>query len=190
MAKKFPAMTPEHIEFIQRQKIFFVGSSPLSAEHRVNVTPKGYDCLRVLGESRVAYLDASGSGNDTSANLMENGRITLMFCSFETNPLIMRLYGKGRVILPGEEGWDELIPLFPWIPGGRQIIEATIDLVQTSCGFGVPFFEYKGERETLAKSGAKKEENGMEAYWVEKNAVSIDGLPTPLGLRLGNKADE
>lgn len=183
MGKRFPAMNPEHVAFIERQKIFFVGTAALSADHHVNVTPKGYDCLRVLSPNRVAYLDLTGSGNDTSAHLLENGRITFMFCAFEGAPMVLRLFGQGKVVLPGAVGWDELAPRFPTLPGTRQIIDAQIDLVQTSCGYSIPFFQYAGERDTLVKwADAKGEE--LPAYWEQKNMTSIDGLPTPLGQRL------
>lgn len=113
MGKRFAAMLPQHIEFISKQHIFFVGSAPLSGEGHVNLSPKGYDSLRILSESEAVYLDLTGSGNETAAHLAENGRITLMFAAFEGQPLILRLYGKGRVILPGNEEWEKLEGYFP-----------------------------------------------------------------------------
>ncbi len=184
MGKRFPALQPEHIDFIRRQKVFFVATAALSPDHHVNVSPKGQDTFRVLSPSRVAYLDLTGSGNETSAHLMENGRITLMFCAFEGPPMILRLYGRGRVVCHGRAGWDELCRLFESLPGTRQIIEAEIHLVQTSCGYGVPLLDYVGEREDLARWSQAKGEDGLRAYWEEKNARSIDGLPTPLGEHL------
>lgn len=184
MGKGFAKMTQDHVAFIERQQIFFVGTAPLSPDHHVNVTPKGYDCLRVLSSNRIAYLDLTGSGNDTSANLLENGRITFMFSAFEGAPMVLRLFGRGRVVLPGENDWDELAALFPALPGTRQIVAADIDLVQTSCGYSIPFFTYEGEREALIKWAQAKDEDGLKSYWQEKNRVSINGLATPLGQKL------
>src|SRR5436190_21499365 len=117
MAKVHPEITPELQEFIEKQHFFFVASAPLSPEGHVNLSPKGHDCLRVLSPTRVAYLDMTGSGNETSAHLLENGRITLMFCAVEDAPRILRLYGRGKTILPGSAEWDALIPLFTLYPG-------------------------------------------------------------------------
>lgn len=181
MAKVFPALTPELESFIQSQQIFFVGTAPLAATGHVNLSPKGLNSFRILSSNRVAYLDLTGSGNETSAHLQENGRITFMFCAFQGKPLILRLYGQGQVYLPKQEGWDGLASNFTDIPPGtRQIIVATIDRVQTSCGSGVPFYEYQGQRDVLIPWAEKKGEAGVQAYHREKNMVSIDGLPTPL----------
>jgi hypothetical protein len=177
----FPSMSDKHQAFIKAQQIYFVGSAPLSAEGHVNLSPKGVDSFRILNPNRVAYLDLTGSGNETSAHLRENGRITIMFCAFTGAPLILRLYGHGEVAVRDSERWNELIPLFEDRLGARQIIVAEIDRVQTSCGYGVPFFDHVGQRETIFKWANAKGEDGLEAYWAESNAVSIDGLPTPLG---------
>lgn len=175
------SITDKFAEWIAEQHIFFVGSAPLSAEGRVNLSPKGLDAFRVLSPHKVAYLDLTGSGNETSAHLKENGRITFMFCSFEKAPRILRLYGQGRVILSGDAEWDELKSLYPNYSGVRQIVVADIHSVQTSCGFAVPFMEYVGEREALLRHWDKKGENGgVSQYHQEKNQVSIDGLPTHL----------
>lgn len=182
MGKQFPALLPEHEDFIRRQHVFFVGSAPLSAEGHVNLSPKGHDALRVLSPSRVAYLDLTGSGNETSAHIRENGRITVMFCAFEGPPNVLRLYGSGTVVLPESPDWGELYPLFPPLPGARQIIAVDVHKVQTSCGYAVPFMDYGGERETLQRWALQKGEDGLEQYRLEKNSRSIDGLPTPLGL--------
>lgn len=187
MGKQFDALKPEHEQFIAKQHIFFVGSAPLSADGHVNLSPKGHDVLRILSPNRVAYLDLTGSGNETSAHLMENGRLTIMFCAFEGAPNIMRLYGKGTVVLPDTREWDELYPLFPPLPGARQIIVLDFDLVQTSCGFAVPFMNYEGERETLQRWAAQKGEEGLKHYVAEKNSASIDGMPTPLGVKIGSR---
>ncbi|MDU4698263.1 MULTISPECIES: pyridoxamine 5'-phosphate oxidase family protein [Paenibacillus] len=178
MGKMFDSMLPEHEAFIRRQHLFFVGSAPLSAEGHVNLSPKGYDALRILSSNEVAYLDLTGSGNETAAHLEENGRITIMFAAFEGQPLILRLYGKGRVILPGADDWDRLEALFPKLTGARQIILVSVYGVQTSCGFGVPLFSYDGDRETLIKWAENKGDTGLEDYRRQKNAVSLDGLPS------------
>lgn len=183
MGKLFTAIEPEHEAFIRKQRLFFVGSAPLQADGHVNISPKGYDGFRILSPIEVAYLDLTGSGNETSAHLLENGRITLMFVAFEGAPLILRLYGTGSVALPGSREWDSLAPHFELYPGARQIVHIRLHAVKTSCGFSVPFFDYAGERELL-KTWAQSRGERIEDYRREKNAVSMDGLPTPLGLAL------
>ena len=182
MAKVFEEMESAHKEFIRKQPLFFVATAPLDAAGHVNLSPKGYDTLRVLSSKRIAYLDLTGSGNETSAHLAENGRITFTFCSFSGTAQILRLYGEGRTVLPGSEEWAELLPLFPTIPGTRQIIVAEIHRVQTSCGYAVPLMEFKGERETFRKWAESAGEEKLEAGRKEKNVVSLDGLRTPLGM--------
>ena len=181
MARTYPVITDELRAFIQAQQMFFVGTAPLDTAGHINVSPKGMDCLRVLGPSQVAYLDLTGSGNETSAHLEENGRITFMFCAFAGPPSILRLYGSGTTVLPGSDTWAELLPLFPNYPGVRQIIVADISRVQTSCGFGVPLYEYQGQRDTLLRYAESKGEEKLAAYRQEKNMSSIDGLTTALG---------
>lgn len=180
MGKFHTSILDQHKEFISRQKMFFVASAPLSAEGHVNLSPKGLDSFRVLSSTRVAYMDIVGSGNETSAHILENGRITFMFCAFDGPPNILRLYGKGRTVLPGDADWNELAALFELPLATRQIIVADIHKVQTSCGFGVPLYAYTGERDHSQKWAEKKGPEGLEAYKQEKNLVSIDGLPTPL----------
>lgn len=187
MAQTYPAITDELRRFIEAQQMFFVASAPLAAEGHVNMSPKGLDCLRVLGPLRVAYLDLTGSGNETSAHLRENGRITLMFCAFNGPPRILRLYGTGTTALPDSATWAELSPLFPDVPGARQIIVAEITRVQTSCGFAVPNYEYVGQRDTLIKWANVKGDDGLETYRQQKNACSIDGLLTPLGEQVADE---
>lgn len=181
MGKLFAALLPEHEDFIRKQRIFFVGSAPMDEEGHVNISPKGHDVLRLLSPTSVAYLDLTGSGNETSAHLMDNGRITLMFMAFEGPPMILRLYGTGRVILPGTQEWNELAPHFELLPGARQIIYADLHAVKTSCGYSVPFYSYEGERDTLTRWAETKGEQGLQEYRKEKNALSMDGLLTPLG---------
>jgi len=181
MGKLYQNITDELREFIRAQHLFFVATAPLSAEGHVNLSPKGCDSLRILSPNRVAYLDITGSGIETSAHLLENGRITFMFCAFEGPPKILRLYGTGRPILPEMPEWDELFPLFPNLLGARQIILADIHRVYTSCGYTVPLYEYQGERDTWERWATAKGEDGLIEYRKEKNSASIDGLPTPLG---------
>lgn len=187
MGKRFPAMLPEHEAFIKRQHLFFVGTAPLQAGGHVNLSPKGHDVLRLFSPTEVAYLDLTGSGNETSAHVEENGRITFMFAAFEGAPMILRLYGTGRVILPGTEEWERLSPHFELLPGARQIIWADIHQVQTSCGYSVPFLQYEGERDTLQRWAAHKGEEGLVDYRKEKNSVTLDGLVTPLGRLLAER---
>jgi hypothetical protein len=184
MGKSFPSLLPEHEAFIRGQRIFFVASAPLDTEGHVNLSPKGHDSLRILSSNEVAYLDLTGSGNETSAHLLENGRITFMFVAFEGRPEILRLYGKGRTVLPGDADWDRLAGQFEPFPGMRQIIHAQIYGVKTSCGFSVPFFSYEGERDTLIQWARQKDDDRLEEYRREKNSLSMDGLETPLGVRL------
>lgn len=178
MAKFYPALDDNLKAFITRQHVFFVATAP--DDGRISLSPKGLDGLRVLGDQRVAYLDVTGSGNETAAHLLADGRMTLMFCAFEGAPLILRLYGRGRSIKPGNAEWATLAPLFPTLPGTRQIILLDIESLQTSCGAGVPLYEYRGEREELLRWLEKKGEPGVRDYQHEKNRVSIDGLPTGL----------
>jgi hypothetical protein len=182
MAKVHSEITSAIAEFIGLQHLFFVSSAPLSPEGHINLSPKGLDCFKVLSPLRVAYMDLISSGNETSAHILENGRITFMFCAFEDPPNILRLYGKGRAVLPGQADWEGLAPLFTLYPSTRQIIVADITRVQTSCGFGVPLFEYKGQRDFHHQWSEKKGRAGLEAYRQENNLVSIDGLPTALGV--------
>jgi hypothetical protein len=179
MGKILETITPELVRFIQEQPLFFVATAPLAASGHVNLSPKGLDAFRVLSPSRVAYLDLTGSGNETAAHLQENGRVTFMFCSFGNSPLILRLYGRGRVVLPRSPDWPALIGHFAPYPGIRQIIVAEVDLVQTSCGFGVPQMEVVGQRETLIRWAEGKGEQGLREYRVVKNARSLDGMPAP-----------
>ena len=183
MGKLHNAISTSHKEFIERQHIFFVSTAPLSGDGRINLSPKGLDCFRVLSENKVAYMDLISSGNETSAHTLENGRITIMFCSFEGSPNILRLYGKGFTVLPTSEDWEQYSCHFNIYPSTRQIIVAHIDLVQTSCGFGVPLFDYCGERDIHFDWAAKKGADGLQQYVQQNNLISLDGLPTSLGLQ-------
>lgn len=182
MGKFHAFITDQHKRFIQSQHLFFVGTAPLQAEGHINLSPKGLDSFRVLSPSQVAYMDIVGSGNETSAHILENGRITFMFCAFAGAPNILRLYGKGYTVLPADDRWNEFASHFVILPATRQIIVADIMKVQTSCGFGVPYYEYKGEREHAHEWAETKGAAGLEAYKKEKNSLSMDGLPTPLAI--------
>jgi predicted pyridoxine 5'-phosphate oxidase superfamily flavin-nucleotide-binding protein len=162
--------------FIEAQHIFFVASAPLDAAGHVNISPKGLDTFRILGPTTVAYLDFNGSGVETIAHLKENGRIVLMFCAFQGAPNIFRLYGHGRVIEQLDREFPELIQNFPAYEHKRSIIVVEVDRISDSCGYGVPLFEYKGERRQLELWAQKRATEGLKRYREQKNRHSIDGL--------------
>ena len=175
MAEFFDALDDKHVAMIGKQPMFFVATSADDA--RINLSPKGYDAFRVLSPTQVAYLDLGGSGNETHAHLTADGRITVMFCNFDRPALILRIYGKGRPVLPQDDEWEALSASFTLLPGTRQIFVIDVESVQTSCGWGVPFMEYQDERQTLKKAHAQSD----PAEWEAKAAgrtQSIDGLPT------------
>lgn len=175
MGKLFSQLDDNLRAFIGEQKLFFIATAP--EEGRINLSPKGMDTFRCLDDGTVAFLDLTGSGNEAAAHLAENGRMTVMFCSFSERPMILRLYGRGRVVLPHEGEWAGLRGLFPDLPGERQIIVLSLDSAQTSCGFGVPVYELKEERQTHARWSLQMGEERLREYRAEKNRVSIDGLP-------------
>jgi hypothetical protein len=179
MGKAISSITDDLATFIREQPLFFVATAPLSRDGHVNLSPKGLDTFRLLGDDRVAYLDLTGSGNETAAHLAENGRITFMFCAFSGAPRILRLHGSGWVVVRDSERWAELRPLFREVPGVRQIIEAAITRVATSCGFGVPLLDLVGQRDTLPRWAETKGPEMLARYRREKNTTSIDGLPAP-----------
>jgi len=176
MAKQFTEIEPAIQTFIEQQHVFFVGTA--AADGRVNVSPKGQDTLRVLGSNRVAWLNLTGSGNETAAHLREQNRITLMWCAFEGKPNILRVYGTATVYHPRDAEWAELLPLFPLLPGSRQIVVVDVDLVTTSCGMAVPLLDFRAERNDLNRSMDKRGPELVQEYWHEKNARSLDGKPT------------
>lgn len=181
MAKTFDSIDERLGEFIRKQRIFFTASA--ASEGRVNVSPKDGASLQILNELRVAYLDQTGSGNETAAHVRANGRLTLMFCAFEGAPMILRLYGSARVLPRRSAEYSELLhSAFGGVepPGARQIMVLDVERVQTSCGYGVPLFEYVRERDTLRRWAQSKGEAGLDEYRSQKNVVSIDGLPTGL----------
>src|SRR5690348_5757235 len=178
MASVHDTITSDLREFIERQHVFFVASAPNGPGGHVNLSPKGMDTLRVLSATHVAYLDLTGSGNETAAHLLQNGRVTFMFCAFEGKPMILRLFGRGRAIQPGSSEYEELSSKFPELPGMRQIFVAEITRVQTSCGFGVPVMKFEKERDLLTKWCERKGPQGLAEYRELKNRLSIDNLPT------------
>lgn len=178
MAEFYTSLTQKLCEFMGRQHIFFVATAPY--EGRISLSPKGMDTFRIINPTRVAYLDLTGSGNETAAHLKENARISVMFCSFEKQPMILRLYGKATSVKPGGKSWAELLKKFEPMPGRRQIILLEIESLQTSCGYSIPIFEFVKERETLRNWALKKGEQGLTDYWRTMNQESIDGLPTGL----------
>jgi hypothetical protein len=167
-------LTEEHNAFIAKQPVFFVATAAAGA--RINLSPKGYDAFRVLGPNRVAWLDLGGSGNETHAHLLADGRITIMVCNFAQPPLILRIYGRGRPVLPADAEWNELAGHFDLLPGTRQIFDIAVESVQTSCGWGVPVMTLERERPSLLKHHARAD----PAEWAGKyrtRRTSIDGLP-------------
>jgi hypothetical protein len=176
MAKRFSELSDKLTAFIQEQALFFVGTA--DREGRVNVSPKGMDSLRVLSPRKVAWLNLTGSGNETAAHVRVLPRMTLMFCSFGPQPLILRLYGQARVTHAGDSDWARLCALFPSFAGARQVFELDVDLVQTSCGFAVPYYEFAGERATLTNWANNRGDDGIRQYWADRNQLSLDGNPT------------
>jgi hypothetical protein len=176
MGKQLDSLNDKLTEFIGHQKMFFIGTA--GREGKINLSPKGMDTFRILDNNRALWLNLTGSGNETAAHLLENGRITVMFCAFEGQPLILRLYGHAKVFHQRDPEWAECIQLFPDFTGSRQLIDIHIEMVQTSCGFGVPLYEFKGQREELRWWSEKKGEEGIKAYWKEKNTKSLDGKET------------
>ena len=179
MAKFYQALDEKLIAFIEAQPMFFVASAV--EDGRVNVSPKGLDSFRVLSPHRVAYLDITGSGNETAAHARSGGRATIMFCSFTRNPLVLRLFGRTRVGVPGSALWRQYAERFDALPGARQIVAFEIESCQTACGFGVPLMKLERTRTTLTDHWAAKGEAATAKYRNEKNRVSIDGLPTGWG---------
>ena len=177
MGRTFDALTPALTSFIQAQQVFFVATAPLDADGHVNVSPKGCDTFRVLDERRVAYLDLTGSGIETVAHLRENGRITLMFTALSGAPQVVRLWGRGEAVLRDDDRYPSLAGLFDDLPGSRAVVVVDVERVGSSCGYGVPLYEYEGERSRLVDGLAKRGPAGVAAYWAANNATSIDGLP-------------
>ena len=178
MGKQYNSLSPTLQTFIENQQIFFVATA--APDGRVNVSPKGMNSLRILGPNKVVWLNVTGSGNETAAHLLEHPRMTLMWCAFEGRPSILRLYGNATTYHPRDNGWDERLALFLALPGARNIFELEFDLVQTSCGMAVPYFDYVGERDDLKNWALNKGPEGIGKYWQEKNQTSLDGKPTAI----------
>ncbi len=176
MSKIFQNLEPEHQEFIKQQKIFFVGTA--MAQGRLNMSPKGMDSLRIINDNRVIWLNMTGSGNETATHVLRHPRMTIMFCAFEGKPLILRLYGEAKVYHSRDPQWEEYINNFPFVASARQVFDVDISMVQTSCGFGIPFMEFKGERGLMKDWALKKGPRGVKEYWEKKNITSLDGFET------------
>lgn len=176
MGSRYQSLRDDLIEFIKEQKLFFVGTA--ANDGTINVSPKGWDSLRVMDANRIVWRNVTGSGNETAAHLAQNSRMTMMFCAFTGSPKILRLYGQARAFHPRDPEFEALDGLFEPHRSARQLVDFSIELVQTSCGFGVPFFEYQQERDNMDKWLASKGDGDIEDYWEKKNAVSLDGLPT------------
>lgn len=182
MAKQFDNLTDDHRGFIEASHIFFVATAAEAG--RVNLSPKGMDSLRILGPDRIAWLNYTGSGNETAGHLRAVNRMTLMWAGFETRPMILRAYGTAETVHPRDAAWAELAARFDIGPGARQIFDMNVEMVQTSCGFAVPYFDYAGERDTLTRWAESKGDEGVREMW-ERNRTTIDGAPTGI---LGDNA--
>jgi len=177
MGKLFTGVAGELRAFVEAQHMFFVGSAPLSAAGHVNVSPKGLDTLRIIDPATIVYLDHVGSGAETIAHVRENKRIVIMLCAFEGSPRVVRLHGRARVLEPQDDEYVQLRRLFAPEPDGRAIIHISLDRVSDSCGFGVPVYKFERDRSQLPDWAARKGEEGLEKYQIDKNSDSIDGLP-------------
>ena len=176
MGKQFDQLSDAHIGFINAQHMYFTGTA--ARDGKVNISPKGMDSLRVLDANTIAYVNVTGSGNETAGHLLDHPRMTLMWCSFAAKPQILRTYGTARALHPRDADWETLAAQLPVVPGARQIFVQTIEMVQTSCGYAVPFMEHKGDRDTLLQWTADKGDVGVETYWRERNQQTLDGQPT------------
>ncbi len=176
MGKRFDQLQDDHISFIGEQHIFFTGTAAPSG--RVNISPKGMDSLRVLSPHRILWRNLTGSGNETDGHLRLENRITLMWCSFTTRPIILRAYGTATMTQVDNHNWDDLNSHFAPALGARQIFDVDIKLVQSSCGYAVPFFDFAGDRPVLEKWAEDKGVDGVRQYWTDRNQTTIDGFPT------------
>ena len=177
MGRSFDAIPDHLVSWMEEQPVYFVATAPLAADGHVNVSPKGGDSFRVLGPKAVAYLDLTGSGAETIAHTRENGRLTVMFCSFDEKPNIVRLFGRGEAVLPGDDRFPELAARFPANPGTRSVVTLEVSKVTSSCGYSVPMMDLVGHRDTLDRWAERKGPDGIAEYWGQKNQTSIDGLP-------------
>jgi hypothetical protein len=177
MGKEYTQIDQRIQKWMARQHVFFVSTAPSASDGLVNCSPKGLDCLRVLGPRTLAYADTGGSGIETLAHLRDNGRITLMMCAFDGPPMIYRFYGKGYAVEPHDDGFDELLEQFPPMPATRNIICIEVERIIDSCGYGVPLYEFKSHRDSLSNYFSKQSEEEILAYRRNRNAQSLDGLP-------------
>ena len=177
MAKLYENLDERLRNFIAKQKMLFVTSAPLAADGHVNISPKGFDSFRILDDTTVAYLDWFGRGVESIAHIKENGRFVIMFCSFDRAPLILRLHGKASAIEPTDKEWPELYPLFNETRLARSIIKLSIDRITDSCGWGVPMFEFQGDREQFEKYDEQKSDAELRKNQLKWNMESVDGLP-------------
>jgi len=180
MGKEYTEIDARIEGWIARQKMFFVATAPLDGSGHVNCSPKGLDSLRVIGPKQLAYVDLGGSGIETVAHVRENGRITIMLCAFDGPPKIFRFYGRGRAVEPSDTGFGDLAGRFPPQPAIRNIVVVDVERIMDSCGYGVPEYEFRKDRESLHNWIAKKTPEEIAAYRRDNNAESLDGLP---GLR-------
>ena len=188
MKTKFDRIEDWHREFITEQRMFFVATA--APQGRVNMAPKGMDTLRVMGPNRIVWLSLTGAENETAAHLLESPRMTIMWCSFDQKPIILRAYGEASIVHPRDDAWEELYALFPPTPGARQVLDVNVDFVLKSCGFGVPLYEYLGDRETLNRWAAAKGDEGLAKHWAEYNQLSIDSKQTGIFEHDGQEKSE
>ena len=177
MGKEYTEISERIQQWIERQRMFFVATAPLSGQGHVNCSPKGLDTFRVLGPREIAYVDLGGSGIETVAHLKENGRIVIMMCAFDGPPMIYRFYGEGSVLEPHEDGFDELLARFPAQPTCRNIIRVAVNRIVDSCGFGVPYYEFKSDRPSLTNYYENRTDEEILEYRRVRNGTSLDGLP-------------
>ncbi|PMJ89922.1 pyridoxamine 5'-phosphate oxidase family protein [Vibrio sp. 10N.261.55.A7] len=187
MGKQFGALTDKHIEFIGLQKIYFVATA--ASTGTVNLSPKGGDSLRVLDANTIAWQNLTGSGNESAAHILKDTRMTIMFCAFDGAPMILRTYGQARMLHQSDTEWGQYCDLFPKSQGTRQIFILDIDMVQSSCGMSVPYFDYQDDRHDLSRWTDNREKSDIEAYWRKKNQHSIDGFDTEIIKRAGMPVD-
>jgi len=177
MGKEYTEINDRLKAWLAKQHVFFVSTAPTAADGLVNCSPKGLDCLRVLGPTQIAYVDTGGSGIETVAHLKDNGRITLMFCAFDGPPKIFRFYGRGTVVEPHDEAFEDLLARFPAMPAARDIIVIDVDRILDSCGYGVPLYEFRQHRDSLGNYFGKQSQEDVLEYRRTRNAESLDGLP-------------
>lgn len=176
MAKQFDSIEDAHRKFIEAQHMFFVGTA--APESRVNISPKGMDSLRIVGPNRLIWLNYTGSGNETAGHLLQANRMTVMWCSFTQRPMIMRAYGTAKTVHPRDAEWAELASHFDIKSGARQIYDMTVDMLQTSCGFAVPFMEFTEDRDVLDKLMVTMGDDVIRETWESSNSRTIDGAAT------------